>query len=72
MANWKSIFTSKDKIRTELIKNELIVRGINAIILDKIDGSFQVFGTIQINVPEAQAELAQSIIEQLNLNDQES
>jgi len=70
MANWTTVYTSKDRIRTELIKNELILQGINAVILDKIDGSYPVLGTANINVPEDQSETAKKLIEELNLDEE--
>ncbi|WP_367916167.1 DUF2007 domain-containing protein [Leadbetterella sp. DM7] len=70
MANWITVYTSKDRIRTELIKNELILQGINAVILDKIDGSYPVLGTVSINVPENQSDTAKNFIEALNLDEE--
>lgn len=70
MANWVAIFTSKDRIRTELIKNELILQGINAVILDKIDGNFPMVGPVTINVPVDQSETAKKYIEALNLDEE--
>ena len=71
MINWVSVYISKDRIRAELIKNELIGKGINAVILDKVDASYPVLGTVQINVPEAQGDTARQIIDDLNLDDKE-
>lgn len=70
MANWTTVYTSKNRIRTELVKNELILQGINAVILDKIDGSYPVLGTVAINVPEDQSETAKKYIEALNLDEE--
>ncbi len=70
MANWITVYTSKDRIRTELIKNELILQGINAVILDKIDGNFPMVGPVAINVPEDQSETAKKYIEALNLDEE--
>ncbi len=66
MANWITVYTSKDRIRTELIKNELILQGINAVILDKKDGSFPMIGPVAINVPEDQSEAAKKYIDALD------
>jgi hypothetical protein len=71
MENWVSVYISKDRIRAELIKNELISNDINAVILNKVDASYPVLGTVQINVPENQAELAYKCIDDLNLDDRE-
>lgn len=71
MENWASVYISKDRIRAELLKNELIANGINAVILNKVDASYPVLGTVQINVPENQADSANKLIEELNLDDKE-
>jgi hypothetical protein len=70
MGNWITVYNSNDRIRTELIKNELINKGINAVILDKIDGNFPVLGPIAIHVPEEQAEEALKYIEDISLNEE--
>lgn len=66
MANWISVYVSKDRLKAELIKNELINNEINAVILDKIDGSYPVLGTVAVKVPEEQADTAKQYIEDLN------
>ncbi len=72
MTNWESVYISKDRMRAELIKNELINNAVNAVILDKVDASYPVFGTVQVNVPEHQVESAKKLIDDLNLDDKES
>lgn len=72
MEKWVSVYISKNIHRTEIIKNEMISRGINAVILSKIDSSYPMLGTAKINVPEKQADLAMKIVEEFDLNDKES
>lgn len=72
MNNWVSVFVSKDRIRAELIKNELINHGINAVILDKIDGNYPMVGTAAVNVPETQEEEARKYIDESNLDGKEA
>jgi hypothetical protein len=70
MEKWITVYTSNNRIRTELITNELINKGINAVILDKIDANFPVLGPIAIHVPEEQAEEAIQYIEEISLNEE--
>lgn len=66
MEKWISVYISKNIHRTEIIKNEMISRGINAVILSKIDSSYPMLGTAKINVPENQVELAKKIVEEFD------
>lgn len=66
MGNWTKVYVSKDRVKAELIKNELINKGINAVILDQIDASYPMLGTAVINVPESQSEAAKKYIDELN------
>lgn len=70
MTKWITVYTSKDSIRTELIKNELILQGINAVIVDKKDGNFPMIGPIAIHVPEDQLDTAKTYIDSLHLDEE--
>ena len=72
MEKWISVYVSKDKLRTELLKNELITNGINAVILSKVDSSYPMLGTAQINVPEGQAEAAKKLIDEFDIDEKEA
>lgn len=72
MSNWEKVYESNDRVITELIKNEMINQGINAVILNKVDTNYPMIGLSQIKVPEEQVEKAKKIIELHSSNDKEA
>jgi Putative prokaryotic signal transducing protein len=69
MANWVTIFKEKDRVRAELLKNELENNNIESVILDKVDHNYPVLGIIEIKVQESQKALAEIIINDFRIDD---
>ncbi|MCP9757465.1 DUF2007 domain-containing protein [Lacihabitans sp. CCS-44] len=69
MANWVTIFKEKDRMRAELLKNELENNNIESVILDKVDHNYPVLGIIEIKVQESQKALAEIIINDFRIDD---
>lgn len=62
---WVRIYTSNDYFKAEIIRQALEASGIDAVLLNKKDSSYQ-FGEVQIMVPEADFAAATEIIIQKN------
>jgi hypothetical protein len=62
--NWINIFTSSNPIEVEIIKQMLEEKNINAVVLNKQDSSYNMFGTIDLFVNETEQETALLLINQ--------
>jgi Putative prokaryotic signal transducing protein len=69
MANWVTVFKEKDRMRAELLKNELENNHIESVVLDKVDHNYPVLGAVEIKVVESQKALAEQIIKDFRFND---
>ncbi len=66
---WISVYQNKNKFKAELLKNELLNKGIEAVIMDKVDQSYPVIGFAEIMVMKDNKELAETIIKDYIFND---
>lgn len=64
MDNWEKVFTTEQLYQAEIVKETLEERGINAVILDKRDSSYNNFGYREVYVEKSVAEQATQIIKQ--------
>ena len=64
--NWINIFTSANPIEVEIIKQMLEENNINAVVLNKQDSSYNMFGTIDLFVNETKQETALQLINKQN------
>jgi hypothetical protein len=69
MGNWVTVFKEKDRIRAELLKNELENNNIESVILDKVDHNYPILGIVEIKVLESQKTLAEQIINDFRIDD---
>ena len=69
MGNWVTVFKEKDRIRAELLKNELENNNIESVILDKVDHNYPVLGIVEIKVLESNQILAEHIINDFRIDD---
>lgn len=69
MANWVTVFKEKDRMRAELLKNELENNSIESVIMDKVDHNYPVLGIVEIKVLESQKTLAEQIINDFRIDD---
>lgn len=69
MGNWVTIYKEKDRIRAELLKNELENNNIESVILDKVDHNYPVLGIVEIKVLESNQILAEHIINDFRIDD---
>jgi hypothetical protein len=69
MGNWVTVFKEKDRMRAELLKNELENNNIESVILDKVDHNYPILGIVEIKVLESYKTLAKQIINDFNIDD---
>ena len=64
--NWINIFSSANPIEVEIVKQMLEENNINAVVLNKQDSSYNMFGTIDLFVNETEQETALQLINKQN------
>lgn len=69
MGNWVTVFKEKDRMRAELLKNELENNNIESVILDKVDHNYPILGIVEIKVLESHKTLAEQIINDFRIDD---
>ncbi|MDC0249571.1 DUF2007 domain-containing protein [Flavobacteriales bacterium] len=60
--NWINIFSADKHIEVEIIKQMLKENNIISVILSKQDSSYNMFGTIDLYVPENEKEISLRLI----------
>jgi len=60
--NWVKVYTTKDPVAAEILKQGLIENDIAAVIMNKQDSSYQTFGTIEVLVNKKDFEAADAFI----------
>jgi Zn-dependent membrane protease YugP len=60
--NWAKVYQSEQAIRAEIAREILEQNGIGAVIVNKQDSSYPVFGNFEVHVPAADLEKAQTIL----------
>jgi Zn-dependent membrane protease YugP len=60
--NWAKVYQSGQAIRAEIAREILEQNGIGAVIVNKQDSSYPVFGNFEVHVPAADLEKAQTIL----------
>jgi len=63
MSNWSKIYESKKPYRAEIVKDILEQKGIKAIILNKKDSAYDIFGQLEVHVEAEKVLTALKIIE---------
>lgn len=66
MNDWIAIFETDQLYQAEMIKGMLTDGGIEAVILNQKDSSYQIFGTIKVMVPEEVQDKAREIIKSVS------
>jgi len=60
--NWVKVYTTKDPVTAEILKQGLIENDIAAVIMNKQDSSYQTFGVIEVLVNKKDFEAAETFI----------
>lgn len=63
MSKWSKIYESKKPYRAEIVKDILEQKGIKAIIMDKKDSAYDIFGQMEVHVEAKEVLNALKIIE---------
>jgi hypothetical protein len=61
-SNWVKVYTTKDPVTAEILKQGLIENDIAAVIMNKQDSSYQTFGTIEVLVNKKDFDAAEAFI----------
>ena len=64
--NWAKIFSSTNPIEVEIIKQMLTENNIVAVVLNKQDSSYNMFGAIDLYVTENKQKIALQLIHKQN------
>lgn len=62
MQGWVLLHSGGNPIGAEMIKSQLEAAGIHAVILNKQDSSYGMFGPVEVHVPETELERAQTCL----------
>jgi len=63
MDNWVKVFETGEQIRAEIVKGVLEENEINAVVLNKKETVYQIFGTYQVLVLKEDILLATNIVQ---------
>ncbi len=63
MSKWSKVYESKKPYRTEIVKGILEQKGIKAIIMNKKDSAYDIFGQLEVHVEADNVLTALKIIE---------
>ena len=55
MQNWTRVFEDQNHIRAEIVKGVLEEKGISAVILNKKETVYKIYGTYEVLVPNDKA-----------------
>ena len=60
---WIKVWSTSDPLQTEILKGRLIEEGLQAVVVNKQDSMYKVFGEAEIHVPGDQVLRAIRLIE---------
>ena len=61
--NWGKVYNTRQMIRAEIAREILEQNGIAAVIVNKQDSSYPIFGMCEVHVPVSDLAQAQTILE---------
>ncbi|EKB50141.1 putative signal transducing protein [Cecembia lonarensis] len=62
MKNWQKVYENSSPVRAEIVKGVLEDNGIQAVILNKKESVYQIFGNYEVMVPVNDALRAVNIV----------
>jgi hypothetical protein len=63
MQNWVRVFEDQNQIRAEIVKGVLEENGIPAVVLNKLETVYKLFGTFEVLVPNGDVLSAMQLIQ---------
>lgn len=63
MSEWVAVFKTGDNLKAEMVKTFLLDEGINAIIVNKIDSAYPIFGMAEVHCRRDQVVSAINLLE---------
>ncbi len=65
--NWAKIYASNDFYQAEIVRQVLIDNEVEAVLMNKQDTAYKLFGEVEIHVPQENVQKAAEIIAQYEL-----
>lgn len=63
MENWIKVFEDQNQIRAEIVKGILEDRGISALVMNKKESVYKIYGTYEVLVPKEKVLDAMQLIQ---------
>jgi len=63
MESWIKVFEDQNQIRAEIVKGVLEENGISAVVMNKKETVYKLYGTHEVMVPQDQALIALQLIQ---------
>jgi len=63
VSKWSKVYESKEPYRAEIVKDILDQKGINAVVMNKKDSAYYIFGQLEVHVEAKSVLNALKIIE---------
>lgn len=63
--NWISIFSTPHTWQAEIAKQILSENGIEAVVINKRDSSYTVFGEVEVFIPKEDAEKSKELLKNI-------
>ena len=63
MNNWTKVFASKDEYKAEIVKDVLVDKGFDPVIINKKDTAYNIFGEYEVHVAKEFAVSSIRVIE---------
>ena len=67
MENWKCVYTTNQVYKAEAVKEFLAKEDIEAVVVNKKDSSYTVFGEVELYVQPEDENLAIELVKEVNI-----
>ena len=67
MENWKCVYTTDQVYKANAVKELLAEENIEAVVMNRKDSAYTVFGNVELYVPPEDENLAAELIKKLKI-----
>jgi len=67
MENWKCVYTTDQVYKANAVKELLTEENIEAVVMNRKDSAYTVFGNVELYVPPEDENLAAELIKKLKI-----
>jgi Putative prokaryotic signal transducing protein len=71
LKDWTKVFSTQNGLKAELLKNELLTHEVHAVVMNRQDSNYPIFGNHEVYVPDNQALISKVIVDLFTENNQE-